>query len=94
MIPLSLKVGDNRPRSHRNIKRSTRTASPTKLTVDEERITNQQVAVNNMDDGAIAFYVNAKVVSDKVKDALQDVVKRKAARGRRVLLTAERSQGA
>jgi hypothetical protein len=52
---------------------------PALLTVEEERVINQQVALTNLDDGAIAFYINAKVVSDKVKVALQEVVKRKRA---------------
>jgi hypothetical protein len=52
---------------------------PTSLKIEEERVVNQQVAVNNLDNNAIAIYLNAKVISDKVKDALKEVVKRKLA---------------
>jgi hypothetical protein len=54
---------------------------PASLTVEEQRVVGQQVAVNNLDDNAIAFFLNAKVVSDKIKAALQEVVKRKQAIG-------------
>ena len=50
---------------------------PAKLVIDEERTTRQQVALTNLDRGAIRFYLSAKVVSDKVKAALVEVVKRK-----------------
>jgi hypothetical protein len=54
---------------------------PAKLSVEEERTEQQQVALNNLDDNAIHFYLNAKVVSEKVKEALGEIVKRKAAIG-------------
>lgn len=50
---------------------------PVKLEVAEEQVVSQQVALNNLDDGAIQFYLHAKVVSDEVKQALAEVVKRK-----------------
>ncbi|HJT30498.1 MAG TPA: hypothetical protein VJ783_00420 [Pirellulales bacterium] len=50
---------------------------PVKLEVAEEQVVSQQVALNNLDDGAIQFYRHAKVVSDDVKQALAEVVKRK-----------------
>ncbi|MBU4399895.1 MAG: DUF4139 domain-containing protein [Planctomycetes bacterium] len=50
---------------------------PAKLAVDEERTERQQVALTNLDHGAIRFYLSAKVVSAKVKAALAEVVKRK-----------------
>ena len=50
---------------------------PAVLEVLEEQIQNQQIAITNIDDGTILFYVNQKVTSDKVKEALQDVIKRK-----------------
>ena len=52
---------------------------PANVKVEEERVVNQQVAVSNLDDNAMAIYLNAKVISDKVKDALKEVVKRKRA---------------
>jgi hypothetical protein len=54
---------------------------PAKLTVREERKGDEHVHVNNLDDNGIRFYINAKVVSDKVKAALEEVIKRKAAIG-------------
>jgi hypothetical protein len=51
---------------------------PKKLTVEEERVFNQQVALTNINDSSIRIYLNEKVVSDKVKAALQEIVKRKA----------------
>ena len=52
---------------------------PAKLAVEEERTDHQQVALNNLDDNAIQFYLSAKVVSEKVKEALAEIVKRKHA---------------
>jgi len=52
---------------------------PAKLVVDQERIARQQVALTNLDDNSIRFYLSAKVVSDKVKAALAEVVERKHA---------------
>ncbi len=51
---------------------------PAKLTVEEERTDRQQMALTNMDDATIQFYQSAKVVSDKVKAALAEIVKRKS----------------
>jgi hypothetical protein len=50
---------------------------PAKLVVDEERVDRQQVALNNLDDNAIQFFQSVKVVSEKVKTALAEIVKRK-----------------
>ncbi len=50
---------------------------PAVLNVLEEQIQNQQIAITNIDDNTIVFYINQKVTSDKVKEALQDVIKRK-----------------
>ena len=51
----------------------------------EERTDRQQVALTNLDDGTIQFYLSAKVVSDKVKAALAGVGQAEArvAAGRR-----------
>jgi len=51
---------------------------PTTLTVEEERIERQQVAITNLDDGLIAIFLETKVVSDQVKTALKQVVALKA----------------
>ncbi len=50
---------------------------PAVLEVVEEQIVNQQIAITNIDDGAIVYYSNQRVTSDKVKEALQNVVRRK-----------------
>jgi hypothetical protein len=50
---------------------------PTKLAVEEERTQQQQIAINNLDNNAIQYYLSAKVVGDKVKEALGEIVKRK-----------------
>ena len=52
---------------------------PAKLLVEEERTDHQQVALGNLDDNSIHYYLSAKVVSDKVKEALAEIVKRKQA---------------
>lgn len=50
---------------------------PASLAVAEEQVVAQQVALTNLDDGAILFYSNAKVTSPAVKQALADVIGRK-----------------
>jgi hypothetical protein len=50
---------------------------PAKLVVDEERTDRQQIALTNLDDNGVQFYQSVKVVSDKVKAALAEIVKRK-----------------
>jgi hypothetical protein len=52
---------------------------PTKLSVQEEQVVSQQLALSNIDDGMILFYSNRKEVSPQVKEALQVVVKHKQA---------------
>jgi len=54
---------------------------PVTILVEEERTDSQTVVINNLDDGSLQFYINAKVVGDKVKDALKEIVKRKAELG-------------
>jgi hypothetical protein len=51
---------------------------PAALDIHEERTASESVLVTNLPDGMIVYYLNAKVVSDGVKAALRDVVKRKA----------------
>jgi DNA repair exonuclease SbcCD ATPase subunit len=50
---------------------------PAKLHVAEERTDSQQIALSNLDESAIGIYLRAKVISDKVKAALAEIVKRK-----------------
>ncbi len=62
---------------------------PAKLVVQEERIESQQIAVFSMDDNSIRIYISSTAVSDKVKAALQEVIKRKH---ELALLAAERQR--
>lgn len=62
---------------------------PANLEIKEERTATLQLYVNNMDDGSMQYYINAKVVSDKVKAGLAEVIKRKAALN---VLTAKRAE--
>ncbi len=50
---------------------------PAKLEVAEEQIVHQSLALTNLDDSTIAFYVNQKQVTPEVKKALEEIVKRK-----------------
>ncbi len=54
---------------------------PAKLLVEEERTESRHLAINNLDDGTIQLYLSAKVVGDKVKEALKEVARRKAELG-------------
>lgn len=65
----------------RDLYRFAVTAEPgktAKLEVAEEQVVSQQVAMTNLDDGMIQFYLHAKVVSDQVKQALAELVRRKS----------------
>jgi hypothetical protein len=50
---------------------------PTKLTVSEEQTVDEQIALTNVNDDLIAYYQRSKVVSEPVKKALAEVIKRK-----------------
>jgi hypothetical protein len=50
---------------------------PAKLSVEEEMIQHQQFAISNLDDGTIQYYLNSPVVSEGIKTALAEVIKRK-----------------
>jgi len=50
---------------------------PAKLVVEEEQVISQEFAANNLDNGVIQFYLRSSVVSQPVKQALQELVKRK-----------------
>jgi hypothetical protein len=52
--------------------------TPATLDVKEEQVVHQGLAITNLDDNRIYYYINAKVVGAEVKKALQDVIKRKA----------------
>jgi chaperonin cofactor prefoldin len=52
---------------------------PAKLTVEEERTEPQVVALNNLDDNTISFYIRSNKLSEKVLAALNNVVKQKQA---------------
>lgn len=47
------------------------------LKVAEERRLDERVALNNLDDGTINYYLNAPAVSQAAKDALAEMVRRK-----------------
>ncbi len=49
------------------------------LEVREERTDNQQIGLTNVDDGTIRFYMSTPVASEKIKEALGGVIKRKQA---------------
>ena len=48
------------------------------MTVIEERDVNTQIAINNLDDGSIRFFINSTVSSEAVKDALKKAIELKA----------------
>jgi hypothetical protein len=50
---------------------------PVKLVVEEEQVISQEFAANNLDNGVVQFYLRSPIVSDPVKQALQELVKRK-----------------
>jgi hypothetical protein len=52
---------------------------PATLKVSETRSAVEEVAVTNLDSNTIQIYIQAKEVSDKVKAALAEVIKRKEA---------------
>ena len=54
---------------------------PAELAVREEMVANQQVAVTNLDDNMIQFFVSNTSVSEAVKKALAEVVRRRQALG-------------
>ena len=62
---------------------------PASLTIKEQRTADEYLALTNLDDVTIQFYISAKVVSDKVKGALAEVIKKKAAQGQLVAKRAE-----
>jgi hypothetical protein len=51
---------------------------PADLKIEEQNTFRQAIAVSNLNDEAIAFYLSAKVVPEPVKEALREVMRRKA----------------
>jgi hypothetical protein len=51
---------------------------PAELVIEEERTQHQAIAITNLNDDAIAFYLGRREISDTVKQALREVVRRKA----------------
>ena len=62
---------------------------PATLEVVEEQQLDQRFAVTSLDDGAIAFYTNARVTGPRVKEALRQVIEMKRNLER---IVAERTQ--
>ncbi|HEX3997518.1 MAG TPA: hypothetical protein VHX65_03095 [Pirellulales bacterium] len=52
---------------------------PAVLSVEEERTDQQSWAVTNLDNGTILFYARSQATTPKVKDSLEEVIKRKEA---------------
>jgi hypothetical protein len=52
-------------------------SKPAVLLVEEERTARQQIALNNLDDNGLHYFLGMKVVSEKVKTALRGLVKLK-----------------
>jgi hypothetical protein len=50
---------------------------PADLTIEEELVNRQDVALTNLNDDAIRFYLSANVISESIKQALREVVRRK-----------------
>jgi hypothetical protein len=50
---------------------------PAELKIEEQQDIRQQLAINNLGDDAVRLYLSAKVVSEPVKEALREVVRRK-----------------
>jgi len=50
---------------------------PAKLTVQEERVDRQQVALGNMDDQTVQHYLSAPIVGQEVKKALREIARQK-----------------
>ena len=50
---------------------------PAEVAVVEEHISTQRYGLSNLDDDSIRIYISASVVSQNVKDALAEIIKRK-----------------
>jgi hypothetical protein len=54
-----------------------RPGEPADLKIEEQNAIRENIAITNLGDEAIHFYLSASVVSETVKDALREVVRRK-----------------
>ncbi len=52
---------------------------PAELKIEEEQTIRQSVAVSDLNDDAIRIYLSAEVISETIKQALREVVRRKTA---------------
>lgn len=50
---------------------------PKELTVVQEQVTDQTIALTNLDDQTIQFYLDARAVDAATKEALREIVRRK-----------------
>ncbi len=69
----------------RDLYRFAVTAEPGKPATEkviETRTAEENYLVTNLDDNTIGFYINAKEVSQKIKDALEEIIKKKQQLGR------------
>jgi hypothetical protein len=57
---------------------SAEAGKPAEIKIEEQNTFRQAVAVSNLNDEAIHFYLSAKVVPEPVKEALREVMRRKA----------------
>ncbi len=64
-------------RDHYRFAVDAKPGEPAKLVVDEERTEPQMIALTNVDQNTVAFYVRSNKVSDKVKAALNNVIEQK-----------------
>ncbi len=81
-LPWSLVTPKEPSEKTRSLYRFAVAAEPGKLAaleVKEERTQSEQVAVTNLDDGRIAYFLAASQVSEEVKKSLREVVARKGA---------------
>ncbi len=51
---------------------------PAELKIEEQNTIRQAIAISNLNDDAIHFYLSAKAVPESVKEALREVVRRKS----------------
>jgi DNA repair exonuclease SbcCD ATPase subunit len=68
-------------RDHYRFAVNAKPGEPAVLAVQEERTEGQQIGLSNVDDNTIRFYQASAVTSDKVKAAMAEVIRQKAAIG-------------
>ncbi len=70
------KEAEEKTRSHYRFGVDVSSEEPTRLEVREEQIRSQQVALTDLNEGMVAIYLSAKQVSEPVKQALREVMRR------------------